>query len=259
MLLRGLTERRLSRRGFLRAAGVGTGALALAACGVSGTAPPTPSATGGSGGASGSPSPEDLSSIYGDGTPAGTLNFANWEDYIDVDAKGNSPTLNQFTKETGIKVDYKTVIPDNDPFLARIIPSLQAGQDTGFDLIVITNGGPVERMNETYARRRDLVDVVRLFDAPEGPLVALHTPGHSPGHVMFHIASERTLIGGDLIICDAVGRTDLPDSDPRQLDESIRKVMKLPPETRLLPGHCEPSTLGEELETNPYVRQALAR
>ena len=86
----------------------------------------------------------------------------------------------------------------------------------------------------------------------------IHTPGHSPGHVMFHIASEQTLVGGDLIICNAVGRTDLPDSDPRALEESIRRVVKLPPQTRLLPGHCEPSTLGEEIGSNPYVIGALA-
>ncbi len=139
-LIRGLTERRFSRRDLLRYAGVGAGALSLssflAACGVSGTAKKTPSSV----------SKVDLSKIYGDGKPAGTLNFANWEDYIDVNAKGNSPTLNQFTRETGIQVTYKTVINDNDPFLAKIIPVLQAGQDTGYDLIVITNGGPVERM-----------------------------------------------------------------------------------------------------------------
>jgi glyoxylase-like metal-dependent hydrolase (beta-lactamase superfamily II) len=60
-----------------------------------------------------------------------------------------------------------------------------------------------------------------------------------------------------LIICGAVGRTDLPGCDARQLDESIRKVMKLPPETRLLPGHCEPTTLGAEMESNPYVQMAM--
>jgi glyoxylase-like metal-dependent hydrolase (beta-lactamase superfamily II) len=85
----------------------------------------------------------------------------------------------------------------------------------------------------------------------------IHTPGHSPGHVMFHLAGEETLVGGDLIICDAVGRTDLPGSDALQLDESIRKIMKLPRQTRLLPGHCEPTTLGEQLITNEYVRHAL--
>src|SRR5207247_9479271 len=63
-----------------------------------------------------------------------------------LNAHGKSPTLNQFTKETGIKVTIKTVINDNDPFLAKIIPVLQSGGDSGYDLMVITNGGPVERM-----------------------------------------------------------------------------------------------------------------
>jgi spermidine/putrescine transport system substrate-binding protein len=139
--LRGLTQRRVSRRDVLKGLGVGAGAIALAACGVSGTSANNPTIP-----PSGSPSPDVLKAIYGDGKPAGELIFANWEDYIDLNAKGKSPTLVQFTKETGIKVTYKTVINDNDPFLARIIPVLQNGGDTGYDLIVITNGGPVERM-----------------------------------------------------------------------------------------------------------------
>jgi glyoxylase-like metal-dependent hydrolase (beta-lactamase superfamily II) len=85
----------------------------------------------------------------------------------------------------------------------------------------------------------------------------IHTPGHAPGHVMYHFPEQRVLVGGDLIICGAVGRTDLPDSDERQLVESIRKVMRLPDDTQLLPGHCSPSTLGEERQTNPYVRAVL--
>jgi hydroxyacylglutathione hydrolase len=85
----------------------------------------------------------------------------------------------------------------------------------------------------------------------------IHTPGHAPGHVMYHFPEQRVLVGGDLIICGAVGRTDLPDSDERQLIESIRKVMRLPEDTQLLPGHCSASTLGEERQTNPYVRAAL--
>ena len=88
-------------------------------------------------------------------------------------------------------------------------------------------------------------------------LNVIFTPGHSPGHVMFHFPAEKVLVGGDLIICGAVGRTDLPGSDHSVLNASIRRVMQLPPETRLLPGHCEPSTLSEELAGNPYVKQAV--
>lgn len=83
------------------------------------------------------------------------------------------------------------------------------------------------------------------------------TPGHAPGHVVYHLPEEHVLVGGDLIICNAVGRTDLPGCSGSKLFDSIRKVMTLPDDTRLLPGHCEPSTLGNERQTNPFVQAAL--
>jgi glyoxylase-like metal-dependent hydrolase (beta-lactamase superfamily II) len=89
------------------------------------------------------------------------------------------------------------------------------------------------------------------------PVQVIHTPGHSPGHVCFYLPSEKVLVGGDLIIMGAVGRTDLPDSNEEHLFESLRKVMKLPPGTRLLPGHGHESTLQEERTENPYVQHAL--
>ncbi len=86
----------------------------------------------------------------------------------------------------------------------------------------------------------------------------IFTPGHSPGHVMYHFEKEKVVIGGDLIIGGAIGRVDLPDSDPQAMVRSLRRAMELPDETRLLPGHGEPSTIGEERRSNPYVRAALA-
>lgn len=93
----------------------------------------------------------------------------------------------------------------------------------------------------------------------ETKLKVIFTPGHSPGHVSFFFqnSDKPVLIGGDLIIGGAVGRTDLPDSNPDDLDASIRKVMALPPETVLLGGHGEPTTLADEAEQNPYVRRAM--
>jgi hydroxyacylglutathione hydrolase len=87
----------------------------------------------------------------------------------------------------------------------------------------------------------------------------IHTPGHSPGHVMYHIASEKVLVGGDLIIGGSVGRTDFPDANFEDLEASIRRVMKLDRQTRLLPGHGQPQTLSDELETNPFVQKAMER
>ncbi len=85
----------------------------------------------------------------------------------------------------------------------------------------------------------------------------IFTPGHAPGHVMYHLPEQKILVGGDLIIGGSIGRTDLPDSDHAALEKSIRTIMKLPPDTQLLPGHGDISTLGEEAATNPYVQQAM--
>lgn len=89
------------------------------------------------------------------------------------------------------------------------------------------------------------------------PVDVIHTPGHAPGHVMYHFPTDGLLIGGDLIIMGAVGRTDFPDCSYTDLQASIRRVMKLPAETQLLAGHGDPSTLRHELETNEYVQEAM--
>ena len=86
----------------------------------------------------------------------------------------------------------------------------------------------------------------------------IHTPGHAPGHVMYYFPDEKILVGGDLIIGGSIGRTDLPDSNHAELERSIRRVMQLPGDTRLLPGHGEVSTLEDERRENPYVQEALA-
>jgi len=88
-------------------------------------------------------------------------------------------------------------------------------------------------------------------------VVVLHTPGHSPGHVAYYFPEEEVLVGGDLIIGGSIGRTDLPDSDPEQMVASIRRVMSLPPSTRLLGGHGRATTLAEERRDNPFVQEIL--
>ena len=65
------------------------------------------------------------------------------------------------------------------------------------------------------------------------------------------------LIGGDLIIGGAVGRTDLPDSDPAALSESVRRVMNLPPDTTLLGGHGPATTLAAEAAGNRHVQAIM--
>ncbi|HEY1684588.1 MAG TPA: MBL fold metallo-hydrolase [Tepidisphaeraceae bacterium] len=88
-------------------------------------------------------------------------------------------------------------------------------------------------------------------------LEAMHTPGHAPGHIAFYFPEEKVLVGGDLIIAGSVGRTDLPGADPRAFVQSLQRVMELPPETKLLPGHGKVSTLGDEAKRNMALGEIL--
>jgi hydroxyacylglutathione hydrolase len=81
-----------------------------------------------------------------------------------------------------------------------------------------------------------------------------HTPGHSPGHVIYYLPTQGLAFTGDLIFYRSVGRTDLPGANPQQLAMSIKtKVYDLPPDTRLLPGHGPETTVGDEVRENPFV------
>jgi hydroxyacylglutathione hydrolase len=85
------------------------------------------------------------------------------------------------------------------------------------------------------------------------------TPGHSPGHVSYSIASEQLLLDGDVLFAGSVGRTDLPGGDYRTLLDSIAMLLNtLPGETRVLPGHMGETTLGRERASNPFLHE-LAR
>lgn len=84
-------------------------------------------------------------------------------------------------------------------------------------------------------------------------LDVLHTPGHAPGHVCFHLREHNLLVGGDLLFRGSVGRIDLPGADPEAMRASLRRVAALPPETIVLPGHMETTTIGHERNTNPFL------
>jgi glyoxylase-like metal-dependent hydrolase (beta-lactamase superfamily II) len=79
----------------------------------------------------------------------------------------------------------------------------------------------------------------------------LHTPGHSPGSITFHV--EDKLFVGDLIFSGSIGRTDLPKGDYQTLIDSVQtKIFSLPDETVIYPGHGPETTVGEEKATNPF-------
>ncbi len=83
----------------------------------------------------------------------------------------------------------------------------------------------------------------------------LHTPGHTPGHVSFHNADTDTILCGDVIFREGVGRTDLPGGDHGVLIQSIlHRLLRYPPHTRLYCGHGEDTTVQHELKFNPFLK-----
>jgi spermidine/putrescine transport system substrate-binding protein len=135
--LRGLTQSRFSRRQFVRAgataAAVAGFGSALSACGLAGTRD------------TGAPAGFDWASWWARQQKHGVLDWANWPLYIDT-SHGSHPSLELFTKQTGIQVNYKPVIQDNASFFSQISPVLQEKQGIGYDLIVITDGWELTQM-----------------------------------------------------------------------------------------------------------------
>ncbi len=85
----------------------------------------------------------------------------------------------------------------------------------------------------------------------------IDVPGHSSGHVAFHHDGE--LFAGDLLFAGSIGRYDLPGGDWETLLASLRALMeRFPPETVVYPGHGPATTLGRELQTNPFLAELRA-
>lgn len=83
----------------------------------------------------------------------------------------------------------------------------------------------------------------------------IHTPGHTEGSVCLYFSAEQKLIAGDTLFAGSIGRTDLPGGSTEKIMRSLHsKVLALPDETIVIPGHGELTTIGDERETNPFLR-----
>jgi hydroxyacylglutathione hydrolase len=82
-------------------------------------------------------------------------------------------------------------------------------------------------------------------------LTVMHAPGHAPGHVVLH--GHGNALVGDCLFAGSIGRTDLPFSNPTQLEASLKKIAALPPETIVHPGHGDITTIGAERVSNPFL------
>ena len=108
---------------------------------------------------------------------------------------------------------------------------------------------PAQTEIDTNAREGDTLAL------GEAAFHVLHTPGHTQGSISLWIPAENKLIAGDTLFRDSIGRTDLPGGDLRQILRSIhQKLMKLPEDATVVPGHGANTTIGREKARNPFLR-----
>ncbi|MGR4884167.1 spermidine/putrescine ABC transporter substrate-binding protein [Streptomyces sp. LARHCF249] len=205
---RSLTSGRgaLTRRSLLRASGVGAltlgGLSALAGCGI-----PPAKREGDSAAASDDHSAQEKE-----------INFSNWTEYMDTsDDEKTRPTLEEFTRRTGIEVKYTEDINDNVEFFGKIRPQLAAGQDTGRDLIVVTDWLAARIIRLGWAQK---LDPSHLPHAYANLIPQFRTPDWDPGR-----AYSYPWTGIDTVIAYNTKATDgkKVDSVTQMLDDPTLK------------------------------------
>ncbi len=100
---------------------------------------------------------------------------------------------------------------------------------------------------------RNLTDGKKILLGKE-EIIVLQVPGHSPGSVAFYVPSSQFVITGDALFEGSIGRTDLPGGNQRELISSVKsKLLSLPPNTVVYPGHGPATTIGYEKMHNPFL------
>lgn len=101
----------------------------------------------------------------------------------------------------------------------------------------------------------NFIDERFIVNFGNSELKIFHVPGHSPGSLAYYSATDKFLIAGDVLFKGSIGRTDLPGGDYDLLIKSISsKLLVLPPETVVYPGHGPATTIKTETDTNPFFK-----
>ncbi|WP_019625668.1 MBL fold metallo-hydrolase [Thioalkalivibrio sp. ALJT] len=183
-----------------------------------------------------------------------------------VDPGADAADLAQIAREQGVRLDKILLTHGHldhvgaTAELARVagLPIIGPHRADAFWLDQLPNQARVFGVPEIPPLTPDqwLEDGDRV-ELGELTLDVLHCPGHTPGHVVFHEPASRLALVGDVLFHGAIGRSDFPHGNGRELLESITgKLWPLGDDTRFVPGHGPESTFGAERRSNPFVGDA---
>ena len=178
-----------------------------------------------------------------------------------IDPASSSPSLMNHIEAEGLKVEAILLTHGHFDHIMGIDGFLKK-----YDVPVYVHEDDKEMMNDPQLNQSSTYTAGYTFSGAEcirdGQVLHLagndfevfHTPGHTPGCCCFYVRKEGVLFSGDTLFANSVGRTDFPGSSTSALIRSIReKLLPLPGETRVYPGHMGETAIGHEREHNPYI------
>jgi hydroxyacylglutathione hydrolase len=181
---------------------------------------------------------------------------------IVVDPGDDIPAIQAIFQRHGLAVQYIVI---THAHIDHIAGAHRLKLLTGAPILYNQNDLPLVKMMDVQASwLRVPTPEVAPPDAPltDGQTVAvsgligtvLHTPGHTQGSVCLYLPDHSLLLAGDTLFAGSVGRTDLPGGDTKQLIRSIHdRILPLPDDITVVPGHGPNTTIGEERQSNPFL------
>ena len=181
---------------------------------------------------------------------------------IVVDPGDDIPTIQVILARHGLTV--KQIIITH-AHIDHIAGALRLKRLTGAPILYNQNDLPLVKMMDVQASwLRIPAPEVAPPDASlaDGQIIAvsgisgtvMHTPGHTQGSICLYVPQQSLLLAGDTLFAGSIGRTDLPGGDTQQLLRSIQdRLLTLPDEVLVIPGHGPNTTIGEEREENPFL------